>query len=62
MNQIDAAIGQYSKTIIELSARLAQAAAELMIAHEKIEEQTKELEELKMKVAPELATVKGESA
>ncbi len=38
MNQIDAAISQYTKTIVDLSGRLAQAAAELAAAQERIEE------------------------
>lgn len=40
MNQIDAAILQYHITINQLSARLAQAAAELCAAQEKIAELT----------------------
>ena len=45
MNQINAAVDQYEKTILNLSTRLANAAAELFAANEqivKLESQLKE--------------------
>lgn len=43
MNQIEVAIGQYTRTILELSGRVAQAAVELSAAQEEIARLTKEL-------------------
>lgn len=58
MNAIDVVVAQYEKTILEIQRKLAQAAVELMAAHEKIEEQAKELDALKPKDAPKLEAVK----
>ena len=47
MNQIEAAVEQYEKTILDLSTRLANAAAELFAATEALKERDAEIAKLK---------------
>ena len=62
MNQIEAAVAEYSKTILELQTRLANAAAQICGLMEQIESLTKERDALKPKDAPKLESVKGDIA
>lgn len=52
MNQIEAAVAEYNKTILELQTRLANAAAQVCELMEQLEAKSKEIEELKKKAEP----------